>query len=155
MNLLHFIEEFPTEQSCREDFRLKREREGVRCKHCGGEHHYWLKAKWQWQCSVCEFRTTLKSGSMMEGSKVSMRTWYLAMAFMSFSKKGISAAELQRQLGHPKYETVWRLMHRIRDAMGKRDDLYQLQGEVEFDDGYFEKATSKHVKLKRGRGSQR
>ncbi len=34
---------------------------------------------------------------MMEGSKVSMRTWYLAMAFMSFGKKGISAAELQRQ----------------------------------------------------------
>jgi transposase-like protein len=92
---------------------------------------------------------------MMEGSKVSMRTWYLAMAFMSFSKKGISAAELQRQLGHPKYETVWRLMHRIREAMGKRDDLYHLQGEVEFDEGYFEKATSKHVKLKRGRGSQR
>ena len=155
MNLLHFIEQFPTEQSCREDFRLQREHEGVKCKHCGGERHYWLKAKWQWQCSVCDFRTTLKSGSMMEGSKVSMRTWYLAMAFMSFSKKSISASELQRQLGHPKYETVWRLMHRIREAMGNRDALYQLQGEVEFDEGYFEKATSKHVKLKRGRGSQR
>ena len=84
-----------------------------------------------------------------------MRTWYLAMAFMSFSKKGISAAELQRQLGHPNYDTVWRLMHRIREAMGKRDELYTLSGEVEFDEGYFEKATSKHVKLKRGRGSQR
>jgi hypothetical protein len=39
--------------------------------------------------------------------------------------------------------------------MGKRDTLYLLQGEVEFDEGYFEKATSKHVKLKGGRGSQR
>jgi hypothetical protein len=127
----------------------------VICKGCGGTHHYWLNAKEQWQCATCGFRTTLKSGSMMEGSKVSVRTWYLAMAFMSFSKKGISAAELQRQLGHPKYDTVWRLMHRIREAMGKRDALYLLEGETEFDEGYFEKATSKHVKLKRGRGSQR
>ena len=86
---------------------------------------------------------------------MSVRTWYLVMAFMSFSKKGISAAELQRQLGHPKYDTVWRLMHRIREAMGKRDALYLLEGEIEFDEGYFEKATSKHVRLKRGRGSQR
>ena len=49
----------------------------------------------------------------MEGSKVSVRTWYLAMAFMTFSKKSISASELQRQLDHPKYDTVWRLMHKI------------------------------------------
>jgi hypothetical protein len=39
--------------------------------------------------------------------------------------------------------------------MGKRDALYQLDGAVEFDEGYFEKATSEKVKLKRGRGSQR
>ena len=48
-----------------------------------------------------------------------------------------------------------RLMHKIRSAMGKRDALYQLDGAVEFDEGYFGKATSEKVKLKRGRGSQR
>ena len=46
-------------------------------------------------------------------------------------------------------------MHKIRSAMGKRDALYQLEGAIEFDEGYFEKATSEKVKLKRGRGSQR
>jgi hypothetical protein len=91
----------------------------------------------------------------MEGSKVSFHTWYMAMAFMTYSKKTISASELQRQLNHPKYDTIWRLMHKIRSAMGKRDALYQLEGAVEFDEGYFEKATSEKVKLKRGRGSQR
>lgn len=155
MNLLKFMEEFPTEESCKSHFRKQREQEGVKCKKCGTTNHYWLQAKWQWQCSSCDFRTTLRSGSIMEGSKVSVRTWYLAMAFMSFSKKTISAAELQRQLNHPKYDTVWRLMHKIREGMGKRDALYQLEGEVEFDEGYFETATSKQVKLKRGRGSQK
>ncbi len=77
------------------------------------------------------------------------------MAFMTYSKKTISAAELQRQLNHPKYDTVWRLMHKIRSAMGKRDALYQLEGAIEFDEGYFEKAICAKVKLKRGRGSQR
>jgi hypothetical protein len=155
MNILEFTKQFPTEVSCKVHFRAQREAEGVKCKCCSSERHYWLRAKWQWQCVECGFRTTLKSGSIMEGSKVSVRTWYLAMAFMTFSKKSISASELQRQLDHPKYDTVWRLMHKIRQAMGKRDALYQLEGAVEFDEGYFEKATSKHVKLKRGRGSQR
>ena len=91
----------------------------------------------------------------MENSKVNFHIWYIAMAFMSFSKKTISASELRRQLNHPKYDTIWRLMHKIRNAMGKRDDLYSLEGMVEFDEGYFEKATAECVKLKRGRGSQR
>ena len=112
MTILEFTKRFPTEESCKLHFRAQRESDGITCKQCGCKHHYWLKTKWQWQCSNCNFRTTLKSGSIMEGSKVLFRTWYLAMAFMSFSKKGISAAELQRQLSHPKYDTVWRLMHK-------------------------------------------
>lgn len=91
----------------------------------------------------------------MHGSNLNFRIWYLAMAFMSFSKKGISAKELQRQLGHKCYDTIWLLMHKIRGAMGKRDSLYTLKDMIEFDEGYFEKATSERVKLKRGRGSQR
>jgi len=149
------MEDFPSNESCKIHFRYQREKEGVQCKKCGSKKHYWLKSKWQWQCTECDFRTTLKSGSIMEGSKVDFHTWYKAMAFMSYGKKTISAAELQRQLEHPKYDTIWRLMHKIRSAMGKRDALYQLEGAVEFDEGYFEKATSEKVKLKRGRGSQR
>ena len=155
MNLLKFMEEFPTEESCKHHFRHQREQEGVLCKRCGSTKHWWLQGKWQWQCTECDTRTTLKSGSIMEGSKVPVHTWYLAMAFMTFSKKTISAAELQRQLNHPKYDTVWRLMHKIRSAMGKRDALYQLEGSIEYDDAYLSTTTSKHQKLKRGRGSQR
>ena len=62
----------------------------------------------------------------MGNYKLPIRKWYLAMAFMSFSKKGISATELQRQIDHSRYETVWVMMHKIREAMGKRDGLYGL-----------------------------
>jgi transposase-like protein len=155
MNILRFMEEFPTEASCKQHFKTQREKEGVICKKCGNAEHYWLASKWQWHCKKCSFRTTLRSGSIMEASKVSFHTWYKAMAFMTYSKKTISASELQRQLNHPKYETIWLLMHKIRLAMGKRDALYQLEGSIEFDEGYFEKALSTKVKLKRGRGSLR
>jgi len=157
VNIIKFIEEFPDEQSCKEHFRRTREHKGILCKNCGCTKHYWLKAKYQWQCSECNFRTTLKSGTMMENSNLPLRKWYLAMAFMSFSKKGISAKELQRQLNHNRYESIWFMMHRIRKAMGQRDSLYNLKGMVEFDEGYFSTETSKRDKqnLKRGRGSQK
>jgi len=157
MNIIKFIESFPDENSCRHHFRQVREQEGIICKKCGCKKHYWLQAKWQWQCSECRFRTTLRSGTMMENHKLPIRKWYLAMAFMSFSKKGISAAEMQRQLDHSRYETIWVMMHKIREAMGKRDGQYELAGMVEFDEAYFETETSEKDKqnLKRGKGSQR
>jgi hypothetical protein len=149
------MNEFPDEQSCKEHFRLQREHEGIKCKKCQSTKQYWLKAKWQWQCAECQFRTSLRSGTTFEHSKLPIRKWYLAMAFMSFSKKGISALELQRQLGHKRYGTVWRMMHTIRTAMGKGDDMYKLEDMVEFDKGYFEKATPENTVLKRGKGSQK
>jgi transposase-like protein len=155
MNLLTFLKQFPDEQACKEHFRQQREHEGVTCKKCGSTKHYWLKAKWQWQCAHCEFRTTLRSGTIMEHAKLPFHKWYLVMAFMSLTKKGISATELQKQIGHKRYASIWSLMHRLREAMGKRDDQYSLTGMIEMDEGYFETATKDKTLLKRGRGSQR
>ena len=155
MTILEFLQDFPDEHSCKVHFKVQREHQGIICKKCGCQKHYWLESKWQWQCSNCRFRTTLRSGTIMESAKLSFHKWYLCMAFMSSTKKGISALEMQRQLGHKRYGTIWRLMHKIREGMGKRDSLYQLNGEIEFDEGYFEQAISEQIKLKRGRGSQR
>ncbi len=87
-------------------------REGVTCKKCGNKKHYWLASKWQFQSYECDFRTTLKSGTVMENSRLSYRTWFLIMMFMTSTKKGISACELQRQIGHKRYRTIWYIMHR-------------------------------------------
>jgi len=157
MKLLEFMSKFSDEQKCKEYYRDIRMKEGVTCKKCGCKKHYWLSAKWQFQCSECGFRTTLKSGTVMENSRLPYKTWFLIMLFMTSTKKGVSACELQRQLGHKRYATIWSIMHRLRGIMGKRDELYQLTDMVEFDEGYFEKAVPEKTKkkLKRGRGSQR
>jgi len=57
----------------------------------------------------------------MENSKLPLRKWYLAMALMTFSKKGISACEMQRQLGHKRYKPIWLMMHKIRKARLPKD----------------------------------
>ena len=154
MNILKFAAEFPDEHSCRIDFKTKRENEGVICKKCGSKEHYWLKNKWQWQCKPCSFRTTIRSGTIMENSNLPVRLWYLCMALMSMTKKGISAKEMQKQLGHKRYQPIWLMMHKIRAAMGSRDAMYTLDGEVELDEGYFTHGIRRGSKPKRGRGSQ-
>mgnify|MGYP004703836239 CR=1 FL=1 len=148
---------FTNEEVCKEYFRDLRIKQGVVCKKCGSKKHYWLQSKWQFQCSECSFRTTLRSGTVMENSRLPLLKWFLIMLFMTSTKKGMSACELQKQLGHTRYMTIWSIMHRLRNVMGKRDDMYKLQDMIEFDEGYFEKAVSKQTKssLKRGRGSQR
>lgn len=157
MNIIQFTKDFPDEASCRAHFRAAREREGIVCKKCSCTKHWWLKNKDQWKCSSCDFRTTLRSGTFMQDSNLPLYQWYVAMAFMSFSKKGISAAELQRQMGIKNYDTVWFLMHRIRSAMGNRDSIYGLSDMQEVDEGFIVTATPSKIRdnLKRGRGSKR
>lgn len=155
MKVFEFIENFPDEDSCKRHFKAVREKAGVVCKRCGCSKHYWLQSKWQWQCSSCEFRTGLRSGTIMHKTKISFHKFYLCAALMSATKKGISAKEMQRMLSHKRYRTIWVLMHRLRDAMGQREDLYSLEGTLELDEGYFTHTTKDYIPMKRGRGSQR
>lgn len=157
MELIEFFTNFSDEESCKAFYRDIRKREGIICKNCKCEKHYWLQTLWQFKCSACGFRTTLKSGTVMENSRLSFKKWFLIMYLMSATKKGFSACEIQRQVGHKRYQTIWSIMHRLREAMGKRDERYQLKGMVEFDEAYFTVETTKKEKenLTRGRGSKR
>lgn len=91
----------------------------------------------------------------MEHSNLSFLIWYRAMFLMSTTKKGFSAKEIQRQLGLKRYEPVWAMVHKIRKAMGNRDDKYTLEGMIEMDEGYFKVASSEieQAQQKRGRGA--
>lgn len=157
MNIINFINRFPDEPSCIEFIKNQRLEQGVTCKRCLNSKQYWLENKKSFQCASCGFRTSLKSGTVMENSNLPIRTWLLAITFISATKKGFSAKELQRQMGLKRYEPVFRLYHKIRVIMGKRDDFYKLEDMVEYDEAFVEKAVDKKTKanLKAGRGSQK
>lgn len=158
MNLLNFINEFPDEESCKRKFKEIRDKEGITCPHCGGKAHYWKRDKWQYECKSCKFRTTLRSGTVMHGSKLPFRYWFIAMHLLTSTKKSFSAQEIRRQLGHKRYQPIWTMLHKLRAAMGNRDDGYQLSGPIELDEGFFSTEIDEQDKdkpLKRGRGSQK
>jgi len=156
MDIFSFGIEFTDEMSCRVHFKEQRDKEGVICNRCGGSQHYWLKNKWAYQCKSCEARQTLKSGTIMENSNLSFLVWYKTFCLMSATKKCFSSKEIQRQLGLKRYEPVWAMVHKIRDAMGQRDERYTLEGMIEADEGYFtvEPSAVERGKQKAGRGSK-
>lgn len=158
MKLLDFYRKFPNEQSCRIAFKNMREKEGIKCSKCGNTTHYWKKSREEWECKKCWHRTRLRVGTVMESSKLPFQYWFTAMHLMTSTKKSISAKEMQRQLGHKRYEPIWAMMHKLRLVMGSRDGNYMLKDEVELDEGFFETVSiirDKTKALKRGRGSEK
>ena len=156
MNIFDFTAHFDSEEACRNHFKEERDKVGVVCKKCGHTEHYWIKSKWSYECKQCRSRTSLRSGTIMQSSNLSFLIWYKTMFLLSATKKGFSSKEIQRQLGLKRYEPVWAMVHKLRKAMGNRDDLYTLEGMIEMDEGYFTIEASKHdhKTQKAGRGSK-
>ena len=125
MKLIDFCKQFDSEESCEKHLREIREKEGVVCSKCGSKKHYWDKATKSWRCAKCSHETTLTAGTVMHGSKLPLMYWFTAMHLITATKKTISAAEMQRQLGHKRYQPIWEMMHKLRSVMGLRDDRYK------------------------------
>jgi transposase-like protein len=93
----------------------------------------------------------------MEASHITYRQWIQAFYLMCSSKKGISALQLQRNLGLGSYRSAWHLAHRIRLAMAKDPIASRLRGVVEVDETYIGGKPRKGTGIegKRGRGTKK
>lgn len=141
-----------------EYFRLIRESLLPSCPQCGSMSYNWVIGKQTFECKKCRYRIPLTKDTVMEYSKQPLRSWFYAMHLMTSIKQVLSAKEVQYQLGMAQYSPVWLLMMKLRDIMGKRENIYQLTGEVELDEAFFPirmDDDDKKVALKRGAGSQR
>jgi transposase-like protein len=112
------------------------------CPHCGCvDGHTKLQGKKHragvWKCNDgCAKQFTVTVGTVMEGSHLPIRTWLMAFAILCSSKKGVSALQLQRQLGLGSYRSAWHLCHRIRYAMSQNPLKGLLEGVVLVDETY-------------------
>ena len=158
MNLLNFVAQFPDEASCKAKWKEYRDKQGIVCPKCGHEEHYWKSDKECYECKQCKYRQSLRSNTVMHGSQLPFRYWFVAIHLLTSTKKTFSASELQRQLGHSNYNPIWAMLHKLRQAMGKRDSEYSLKEVIELDEGFFSTEIDEDEKdkpLKRGRGSQK
>lgn len=157
MLLRQFDNRFPSEDSCVDYFKEIRLQYGVTCSECGEVSRKWLKGRKVFQCPKCGCNIPLTKGTVMEHSKLSLRTWFYTMHLMTSIKQVLSAKEVQYQLGVDQYPPVWLMMMKLRSIMGKRDAIYQLSREVELDEAFFPIRTpeeSRGEAVKRGAGSQ-
>jgi len=69
----------------------------------------------------------------MHGTRLPLRSWFWAAFLVSTFHPGISAKQLQRQLGIGCHETAWAMLHKLRGAM-VAPERELLKGEVEIDE---------------------
>jgi transposase-like protein len=133
---------FQDEHKAREYLEALRWANGVVCPHCGvvGDH-YKLEGKSHrpglWKCHGCREQFSVTVGTVFESSKIKLHIWLQACHWMSASKKGVSAKQLERMLG-VSYKTAWFMAHRIREAMNiAPTGLLGDNGPVEVDETYW------------------
>ncbi len=146
-----FLEWFANDDACRKYLLRCRWRDGFVCPQCGERSDTWLTARGYLHCRLCGHQSSATAGTIFEGTRYSLQTWFNAMWFVTSQKDGASALGLQRVLGFGSYQTAWAWLHKLRRAM-IRPDRDRLKGRIEVDETYVGGCGKGG---KRGRGAER
>jgi transposase-like protein len=128
-------ERFRDEAGCRDYLQRLRWPGGFVCPHCKMVGEPWKMSDGLLRCQICHGRTSVTAGTVFQDTRKPLRTWFLAMWFVTSQKNGVSALGLQRVLGLGSYETAWTWLHKLRRAM-VRPGRDRLTGIVEVDETY-------------------
>lgn len=130
-----FASRFGGDFQCAEFLAELRWPGGFRCE-CGGLEAWHLRSRPRvYQCSGCRRHHSVTAGTVMHRSKVSLVEWFWAAWALGQDKRGVSALHLSRLLGR-RYETVWRLLHKVRAALSEDSGAFPLDGVIEIDETY-------------------
>ena len=132
-SIVEFQHWFPDDEACREYLIASRWPDGHRCPRCGAEEAVLLRKRLLWQCSACRYQVSLTAGTVLHGTRTALHLWFWAAYLMSTATPGISAVQLQRQLGIARYETAWMILQKLRRAM-VNPERQPITGEVEVDE---------------------
>ena len=132
--LQEFDRLFSSEAACIEYLRRLRWPDGFRCPECGCGRS-WTTARALLRCAACQRQTSPIAGTIFEGTRKPLQTWFQAMWYVTSQKLGGSALGLQRTLGLGSYQTAWTWLHKLRRAM-VRPGRERLSGAVEVDETY-------------------
>ena len=124
MSRAEFAQRFPDEAACARHLFQRRWPIGFVCPACGGVRGWELSGKrFTWECAGCGRQTSVTAGTVMHGSKLPLTAWFTAIHLLSSHSNGISALQLQAQLGLRSYKSAWLLLHKLRRAMVDPDRL--------------------------------
>jgi transposase-like protein len=140
-SVTEFLADFPDDAACLEHLWRTRhapDGEHADCPKCGDVkvfRRYVTKQQRQsWTCTACGHHLHPTAGTIFHRSSTSLRLWFHAMYLMTSTRCGISAKQLERELG-VHYKTAWRMFNRIRnELMTEGEPAPSLRGEVEVDE---------------------
>ncbi len=136
-SLIEFMREYPNDAACLD--RLWRERYApdghhAHCRKCDQERKFHrTKTRASYTCDTCGLHVHPMKGTIFEKSTTSLQLWFYAMYLMTSTRCGISAKQLERELGVG-YKTAHRMMKKIRTELMADFDDEPLTGEVEVDE---------------------
>jgi hypothetical protein len=99
--ILEFQATFGDEQACLDYLFDCRWPEGFVCPRCKGRNAWPVSVRKLWECASCHYQVSLAAGTVLHKTQT----------------PGMSASQLQRQLGLSRHETAWTMLHKLRRAM--------------------------------------
>ena len=160
ITLIEVVQRFSDEAEAERWFVDTRWPDGIVCPFCDSMENVQERRNRKpqpWRCKTCRKDFSVKTNTLMHGSKLPLSSWAIAYFLFSTSLKGVSSMKLHRDIGVTQ-KTAWHLAHRIRETLNDHggDDLGRFLGPVEADETYIGgKEGNKHEskKLKVGRGT--
>ena len=117
-SLIAFQRLFPDDNACARWLIAARWPNGFRCPACGHDRGWELKTrKHSFECIRCHRQTSATAGTLLHRTKLSLATWFWAACLMATHCNGISALQLQKQLGIGYCRSAWMLAAKLRRAM--------------------------------------
>lgn len=143
-----FEKDFSDDDACLEWLKNNRWPDGIYCEKCKRiTKHHKITKRSAYACDFCGNHVYPMAGTILEHSSTPLQLWFHAMFLMASTRCGISAKQLQRELGVT-YKTAWRMFKQIRQMLD--EDVMSLLQQVEVDETYI--GGKRHGK--RGRGAE-
>ncbi|MBU6165875.1 MAG: IS1595 family transposase [Alphaproteobacteria bacterium] len=134
-----FFKQFPDDETCLNHLFDVRFGHGHTCPKCERPSNWYrIKAERAYSCQWCGHHLHPTVGTPFEQTRTPLQLWFYAIHLFTTTRHGVSAKELQRQLGVT-YKTAWRIGHEIRQHMAAVDGDGELGGEgqvVEIDETF-------------------
>lgn len=117
ITIKEFFKQFPDDETCLKHIFETRFGQGYECPKCKkAAKWYRIQSERAYSCQWCGNHLHPTAGTIFEDSRTSLQMWFYAIYLFTTTRNGVSAKELQRQLGVT-YKCAWRMGHQIRKHM--------------------------------------